>query len=145
MKAALLIWAALELIIFGVLVSFIGLGLTLLLGLATSILGFFLLQRSSQSALAQFKEAGLQGGEQLNLVILGPSRLLAAILLILPGFFTDLIGLLLLWTPFGDLASGSLRRRYSPNRPNTIDLDSSEWRTDGLQKTPLKVDPNHRS
>lgn len=145
MKTALLVWVALEFLIFVLLVSLFGLGWTILLGLATTFLGFFLLGRSSRATLAEVKRAGLSDGEGINVVILGPARILGAILLILPGFLTDLIGLLLLLPHFGDFASGTLRQRYSPNRSDTIDLDASEWRSERPESSALHHDMSRRS
>ncbi len=133
LKMALLLWAGVEFLVFIVLVSVLGLGLTLLLGLATTFIGFFLLGRSSRSVLQELQQAGLAEGQRIDFVILGPVRILAALLLIIPGFVTDLIGLLLLLPGVGDHAGSAVRRRYASRSSGTLDLDASEWHADGPQ------------
>ena len=127
LKLALLVWAGAELLAFVILVSILGLGLTLLLGLVTTLAGFFLIGRSSRAVLEELQQAGQADGQRIDFVILGPVRILAAILLILPGFLTDLVGLLLLLPGVGDSASGIMRRRYAARSSDTLDLDASEW------------------
>ncbi len=127
LKLALLVWAGAELLTFAILVSILGLGLTLLLGLVTTLAGFFLIGRSSRAVLEELQQAGQPEGQRIDFVILGPARILAAILLILPGFLTDLMGLLLLLPGVGDTASGIMRRRYATGSSRTLDLHASEW------------------
>ena len=58
--------------------------------------------------------------------------LLAAILLLIPGFITDVIGLLLLIAPLRRLLGALLLKAFTagspPRRDGVVDLDPDEWR-----------------
>jgi len=125
LKWIVLAWLAAELAVFFLLVATIGLGLTLLLGFVTTACGFLLLGKASRDTLQQLN-AQPQGG--LTVILLGPARILAAVLLILPGFLSDLIGLVLAIPLFGQFFSTAVSRKYAPQRPDFVDLDATEWR-----------------
>jgi len=92
------------------------------------------LRRVSGGQFAQFRrvlrerevdEATLRGR--------GPLVALGGILLLLPGFITDLAGAALLVPPirrrFGAALGRALRPRARPGEPLVIDLAPDEWRT----------------
>ena len=124
-------WLALELAAFLAVVQAIGLAGALLLGLATSLAGFALLRETGTSALKHLRAAMTGKPSQQDAMFDGMIRAIAAILLILPGFVSDLVGLA--------LAAPSLRqmiaRRFSgtsdPTRHRArleiIDLAPGEW------------------
>ena len=94
MLAALL--ALVELVLFVVVAQWIGLGLTILATLATSALGWMLLARQGMRALSDLRDrarsrqpAGRELGDA-GLIALG------GLLMVLPGFLSDLVGLLCL-------------------------------------------------
>lgn len=126
LKWIVLAWLAAELAVFFLLVATIGLGLTLLLGFATTACGFLLLGKASRDTLQQLNARPEEG---FTVILLGPARILAAVLLILPGFLTDLIGLVLAIPLFGRIFSKTVSRKYTPQRPDFVDLDATEWRT----------------
>jgi UPF0716 protein FxsA len=85
-----------ELAVFILVAGWIGLGWTLLATLATSALGFLLLGRQGMRALTDLRERALSrrpAGREL-----GNAGLVAVggLLMLLPGFLGDLIGLLCL-------------------------------------------------
>ncbi len=68
---------------------------TLGLVILTAILGFSLLRRQGLSLLNQMKAESAAGRMPQKEIIHGTLLIFAGILLIIPGFFTDIIGLLL--------------------------------------------------
>jgi UPF0716 protein FxsA len=125
-KTALAVWFLAEIALFVLIIANLGLGLTLLLGFGTTFLGFMVLGKASRETLNQLNSGRPNG---YNFVLLGPARVLAAILLILPGFLSDLIGLILVIPLFGKMFSAQVSRQYAARRPEILDLDASEWRS----------------
>ena len=125
LKWVVLSWMAAELTVFFLLVASLGLGLTLLLGFVTTASGFLLLGKASRDTLQQLNARQEEG---FTVILLGPARILAAVLLILPGFLSDLIGLILAIPLFGRVFSENVSRRYAHQRPDFVDLDAHEWR-----------------
>jgi len=92
--AALLVLA--ELVVFVLVAGWIGLGWTLLATLATTAIGWALLARQGTKALADLRERART--RQAPSRELGDAGLVAVggLLMILPGFIGDLVGLLCL-------------------------------------------------
>ena len=125
-------WLAAELVAFMLLARTIGLGGTILLGLATTVIGIVLLRRTGLDAMRGLRRAAQTGSAPDGAL---PDGLLAAfggLLLVLPGFIANTVGLA--------LSAPSVRRglvhRYGgaaplprrPARPDVIDLSPSDWR-----------------
>ena len=108
MAAGLLVLA--ELIVYVLVAMWIGLAWTILATLATSALGLVLLARQGTRALADLRERArtrrAPGAE------LGNAGLVAAggLLMVLPGFLGDLVGLLCLLPGTRSLVRGALTR-----------------------------------
>lgn len=137
LKTILLTWLILELATFILLLATLGLGLTLLIGFATTAAGFILLGKSSKSTLEALQSSQ---GRGLTFALHAPSRILAAILLILPGFLSDIVGLALFIPQVGRLASGKIGTHFSKTEPEFVDLDASEWRrAEDSSRTPTKL------
>jgi UPF0716 protein FxsA len=94
LAAALLVLA--ELVVFVLVAAWIGVGWTLLATLATSALGWVLLARQGTRALVDLRERARS--RQPAARELGDAGLVAAggLLMVLPGFLGDLVGLLCL-------------------------------------------------
>lgn len=94
----LLLLPLIELVLLIVMGQFLGFGLSLLWLLTSAVIGYQLLQRQKRAGLRLNARAGLAA-------VLGqamPERLLlsmAAVLLIIPGFLSDFLALLLLLPP----------------------------------------------
>jgi UPF0716 family protein affecting phage T7 exclusion len=119
MAAGLLILA--EFVVFVLVAGWIGVGWTILATLATSALGFVLLARQGTKALTELRERARSrrpAGREL-----GDAGLVAAggLLMVLPGFIGDLVGLLcLLPTGCGaPCASRACARPVWPARRHT--------------------------
>lgn len=106
--AGLLILA--ELVVFVLVAAWIGVGWTILATLATSALGWILLARQGSRALADLRERARthrSPGTEL-----GNAGLVAAggLLMVLPGFIGDVVGLLCLLPGTRNLVRGALMR-----------------------------------
>jgi UPF0716 protein FxsA len=110
------LWALVEVVVFVLVASWIGVGWTLLATLATTALGWALLARQGTKALADLRErmkdpaaprssqarsGTLQRGRRPSGRALGDAGLIAAggVLMVLPGFLGDVVGLLCLLPP----------------------------------------------
>ena len=117
----------------------IGVMPTLALVVATTLLGGVLLRVQGLGALGRIRrtleEGGAQGRDPGREVVHGLMIALAGLLLVIPGFFTDILGLLLFLPPLRELVWRFLKARIvvvdatadrGPRRgeARTIDLDS---------------------
>jgi UPF0716 family protein affecting phage T7 exclusion len=109
--------------------------------LATTILGLLILRRSGRSDLDRFRDAlRREGLRAIHLESPGLGPMLAGILLVFPGFISDVMGALLLIPAvrrkirvhFARARDARRRRR----EPSVIDLDPNEWRQ--ISQKPLK-------
>jgi UPF0716 protein FxsA len=94
----LLLWPLVEIGLFVTLGGRLGLLASLGIVLGTAVLGILILHRGGAALLAQARRGRLERGAG-NALVTGVLRAVAAVLLILPGFFTDFIGLMLLLPP----------------------------------------------
>jgi UPF0716 protein FxsA len=90
------LWALAEVAVFILVAAWIGLGWTLLAALATTAVGWVLLARQGTRALADLRERARSGRPAGR--ALGDAGLVAVggLLMVLPGFLGDLVGLLCL-------------------------------------------------
>lgn len=131
----------LEIAIFIVVGSHIGVLATVLLVVATSVAGAALLRIQGLGTLARIRAQVDRGALPDRELAHGAMILVAGLLLLMPGFLTDAIGLLLFIPPLRDVAWRLLRSRivvaargpwgggFGGQRPDdhTIDLDSDEF------------------
>lgn len=125
----------------------IGVLATLGLIILSAVLGFSLLRRQGLSLLNQMKAETAAGRAPQREIIHGTMLIFAGILLIIPGFLTDIIGLLLfipfvrdmIWNRFlrnrvvmatsfttGSSTSGFNQPRYNQDE-DIIDLDPEDY------------------
>ncbi len=131
----------LEIATFVVVGSHIGVLATLLLVMATSVAGAALLRIQGLGTLARIRAQVDRGALPDRELAHGAMILVAGLLLLMPGFLTDVVGLLLFIPPVRDAAWRLLRSRivvvargpwaggFGGPRPDdrTIDLDSDEF------------------
>jgi UPF0716 protein FxsA len=152
----LLAWPLAEIAAFILVGKALGLWFTLSLVILTGIMGALLLRQQGIQILRKLSEEGRRGEIPAGSVVEGAMVVVAAILLLLPGFLTDVIGLALfvpavrrlVWSAIGKkvvVASSSRRagfRRAAPSasdasmRPpgataKVLDLDEDEFHRDG--------------
>lgn len=89
----------------------LGVLLTLLLVLLAAVLGAALLRRQGGDAVRSMRGALQAGRDPRPALLRGGFRLVAALLLIVPGFLGDAVALLLLLPPVQKAAAQALARR----------------------------------
>jgi UPF0716 protein FxsA len=89
----------------------IGAGPTILLLLAVSLVGAWLVRREGTRAWTRFTDALRSGRVPADEVLEGAMVLFGGALLLTPGFATDAAGLLLMVPPVRALVAATLRRR----------------------------------
>ena len=115
-----------ELAAFVAVAATIGFAWALLLVLATSLTGGLMLRHAGGNHIARMRVAlGTGNMSALQADGTGSLVLLAGFLLLIPGFITDAIGVLLLLAPLG----AALRRGPSARSPDgVLDLEPEQWR-----------------
>lgn len=113
----------LELIAFGAVAAAIGFGWALILLLVGSFAGVLVLRHAGGNHIARMRVAMTEGSiSSLAADTTGGLILLAGFLLLIPGFITDVAGLLLL------LRSVFRSRRDPPPRADgVVDLEPEQW------------------
>ncbi|MGH3729250.1 MAG: FxsA family protein [Micromonosporaceae bacterium] len=122
--AAVLLVPLVEIAVFIGVSQATSVGWALLATLATTVPGVVVLRREGRRSLQRFREAmdsgKMPGNESSN----GALRMAGGIALVIPGFVTDLVGLLLLLPPTRALLRGMLFRgfvrRVSPETANQM-------------------------
>jgi UPF0716 protein FxsA len=125
--------------------------------LASSIAGALLLRHQGFSVMTRIRAEMDAGRDPSRQLAHGAMIVLAAILLIIPGFITDIIGLLLFLPPVRDLAWRALKGRVvlatnfstggfrGRQRDKTIDLDDGDYsRSDDYARGPDHNSPWRR-
>lgn len=93
--------------------SWLGVFPTIALLLLVSAVGAALVKREGLRVLRRMQEQVVAGNMPSNEILDGVCLLLAGLLLVVPGFVTDVVGLLLLLPPFRLLLRSGLKRRNS--------------------------------
>lgn len=133
-----------EIACFVVIGQAIGLWPTLLGVLVTALAGSLVLRYQGMALLAQIRETMGRGMLPARALADAMMVAIAGVLLLTPGYFTDLLGILLLIPPVRSLIYAFLKRRmqivavgqggYGWNTERrveddgTIDLDADDWR-----------------
>ncbi|HEV7319678.1 MAG TPA: FxsA family protein [Ensifer sp.] len=140
----------------------VGLLMTLLLVLASALVGVILLRVQGFTVIRRVQEAAQTGRDPGKEVLGGALLFVAAILLVVPGFVSDVIGLLLFLPFVRNAVAAYLRKRMTivgtasgagwhgqndPRQPRpsprVIDLDEGEFsRTD--DEDPPGTEERHR-
>ena len=130
----LLVLPAAELAAFLVVAALIGWLAAAMLFVATSVVGVMLLRHSGRDNFERLRAAFVQDGfRAVHLETPGVAAMLGGILLVFPGFITDLLGAALFvptvrrWLTGMLARSASARRRRSQDH-RIIDLEPGEWR-----------------
>ncbi|WP_208435578.1 FxsA family protein [Bartonella phoceensis] len=135
----------------------IGILATLSLIVLTTIIGSILLRIQGISLLKNIQNELIQGHPLENNILDNAFVILSAILLILPGFVSDILGILLLIRPIRSLVwyfFSSLRNKinmHTKNKPNAqnnfekiIDLKVEDYKVHNTTESPWhKSDDNH--
>ncbi|MDM9624497.1 FxsA family protein [Rhizobium sp. S152] len=152
LPAFILLMPLAEIAGFVVVGKMIGLWLTLALVLLSFIAGMTLLRRQGIGILRRMQAEG-QSGALPGRELLRPAMfVIASLLLIIPGFITDIIAILMFIPPVRDLAWRYISRRFvvvgskggftassRPGRqsdPKVVDLDEEDYRREPDGKSP---------
>ena len=92
---------------------YLGIGGTLAEIILTGMLGMAIIRRQGFATLVRLRAAATAGETPLPVVVDGGAQVFAGLLLAVPGFFTDAIGLLLLIPPVRRLAVAWALRRLA--------------------------------
>jgi UPF0716 protein FxsA len=127
--AALAAWIVLEILAFALVVRAVGLLAAIGLAIGASLLGVADVRRlldflRTRVAARAKGESAAADGAMLD----GALQALASILLILPGFASDFVGLALKSPSVRQSLAQRLRSRAKSGDPRLIDLDPREWR-----------------
>jgi UPF0716 protein FxsA len=127
---ALAAWIVLEILCFALVVRAVGLLVAIALALGTSLLGL-----SDARRILDFVRGGIaarvKGGSGVmadGTMLDGAMQALASILLILPGFASDFVGLALRSPSVRQSLARRLQSRSRNSDPRVVDLDPREWR-----------------
>lgn len=143
----------------------IGLWPTLALVILTSLIGAVLLRLQGISVLQEASRESQEGRLPGKSLVSGAMVVIAGVLLILPGFFTDLIGLLLfippvrhfIWSLIGkrvvvmrasrgtsaSYRTGNAENGKQPDKPHVLDLDENDFSRGPNPSSPWS-DPDNR-
>jgi UPF0716 protein FxsA len=128
-----LVLPAAELAVFILLVLAIGWLWTAALIVGTSLLGVMVLRRAAPGQIQRLRLAIMKDGPAaLHLETPGVGPTVGAILLVLPGFITTIVGALL-FVPqirrWGRKMIGrAFQKPHGQQRPAVVDLEPEEWR-----------------
>ena len=125
---ALLMLPLAELAAFIAVAVAIGFFAALGLVIVGSFAGLLILQRAGGNHIARVRVALNEGSfTSLQADGTGTATLLAGILLLIPGFITDAVGLLLLLAPLRRALAAALRRGPPPAADGVVDLEPEQW------------------
>ncbi|MGH6683803.1 MAG: FxsA family protein [Pseudolabrys sp.] len=126
---ALLALPLMELMVFVAVAQVIGFLWALVLVAATSAAGAMVLRHAGGNHIARMRVAmGAGGFTTLQADGPGTLTLLAGILLLIPGFITDTLGVLLLLAPLRRILAALLGLQQPPARPDgVVDLEREQW------------------
>ena len=125
----LLLWPLIEIALFVTVGGAIGRGLTLLVALGTGVLGVALLRRQGLQTADRLRAEMGRMRDPVGTAGHGALLALAAILLVLPGFLTDFLGLLLLIAPLRKALIAQMVRRMGVG---SMRSDQPARRSDGI-------------
>lgn len=130
LRVILAAWIFTEVVLFALVAGAIGVPNTILLGLATSFVGFLLLRQGGTAAILRLRSAAT--GPADRTVFDEVATAVAGLGLMLPGFLSDILAAALLYGPFRRRVGVHLIRfvggERRPGASGTIDLDPAEWR-----------------
>lgn len=127
--ALFLLWPLIEIALFVTLGGALGLWLTLLVVIGTAVLGVVLLRRLGYRNAERLRAEMGRMRDPLGAAGDGVLRALAALLLILPGFLTDILGALLLIPPVRRAIVAALASRVTVA---SMRSDRPARRSDGI-------------
>ena len=119
---------AIEIFLFVEIGSAIGSMMTILVTITTALIGVYLLRNGFMNQFSRIQSKLMQGLSASDSIKTALSHTMSGILLIIPGFFTDFLGLLLFFEFFRNIVitlmfSGTQFHQSSKNQKNVIDVE----------------------
>src|SRR3954462_3931736 len=147
---AILLLPAAEIAALVLVAALIGIAGALLLLVATTLAGILVLRHSGRGGIARFRVAVADGeitATEMNSA--GFLTVLGGLLLVLPGFLTDLVGAALVIAPVRRWLGSVFRARFESwlqtgttgrrrTDPSVIDLSPDEWKQMPQRKLPRR-------
>lgn len=120
-----------ELVVFLIVAAAIGFGWALGLVLATSLAGGLILRHAGGNHIARVRTALDQGFNRGTFTAVqadstGAATLFAGFLLLIPGFITDVLAVLLLVLPWRRILAG-IGGAPPPRSDGVVDLEPEQW------------------
>ncbi len=109
----LLLWPFIEIGLFVTVGGWLGLWPTLAWVAGTAVLGFWIIRRQGERAQIAMRHGMAAMADPLSPMANGAMTVMAGVLLILPGFLTDALGLLLLLPPVRAALVALIARRVT--------------------------------
>jgi UPF0716 protein FxsA len=137
-----LLWPLLEIGGFVIIGRYLGVGGTLAFVIGSAIFGMALLRRAGIGTLLRLRAATIRGEAQAPTAFDGACRIMAAILITVPGFLSGAAGFLLLVPAVRHWAVRAMARRLivaepAPSgRPKIIDAEFTELPNDPTHLPP---------
>ncbi len=134
-------WLVIEVVAFILVVQILGLVAAIALGVGTTLLGLADVKRLFDYVKIRFSRSKEQRAAAVNMVD-GALQAFGALLLILPGFASDLVGLALKAPSIRAGVVDRIRNREASKGPPTIDLQPNEWKQiDAPKRRPRRKKP----
>jgi UPF0716 protein FxsA len=129
----LLLWPLIEIAGFVWIGGAIGLGPTFGFILVSGLIGFTLVRRAGLATLRHVSANLETGGTPIHAALDGAWRILAGVLLILPGFFSSGVALLLFLPPVRAVLAGLVAKSIGPGRAGvwTVGMNTASRRETG--------------
>lgn len=128
---AILLLPFLEIAVFVLVATQIGVLQAFGLIFLACVAGVLLLRHAGRSQMNRLR-AALAEGNRPEIKDLGLSTFLAGVLLLIPGFLTDILAIMLLIPPVRRLLAGAFGHmvvtKPPSGEPSVVDLDQDEWR-----------------
>jgi len=144
--AAFIVVPLIEIGLFIQIGGLIGLWPTIFVVMATAVIGTALLRHQGLAALNRLQHSLNAGEPPLGPIFDGFCLLLAGVLLLTPGFFTDTVGFLLFTPPLRAVLRGYLGRYikiHDPTKSRSSDgVIDGEWQDVTPQDSPESLPPD---
>jgi UPF0716 protein FxsA len=145
---AVLALPLLEIVVFVLVAAAIGLGAAFALIVALSVLGALVIRYGGAAHISRVRVAlGENRLSALQADGSGVMTVIAGILLLVPGFITSAVGLLMLIAPLRRLVVGAAGRRSAAGgaaNDNVVDLAPEDWQQVPDRQIGNRSDPDRR-
>lgn len=138
----LLLWPLIEIALFVTVGGWLGLWLTLAIVLGTAVGGVALMRWRGLKAVADLRRHVKDMGNPLSMVADQAIFMLAGVLLVLPGFFTDVLGVLLLLPPVRYALIALAARRVVINPTGRGQRTTGQTPDDVIEGDYTPIDPD---